>query len=67
MTLDEWVTGQQRRIQVGAGVCEPTTADQSVGGRQFNALICQMTKRLKDQRPMTMSAVAVELRRVASM
>jgi serine/threonine-protein kinase PpkA len=61
MTLDEWVTGRQRKITVGAGLNGPTTAETSAGAQRFNALLRAMTQEFKQNRPASMSAVAAEL------
>jgi serine/threonine protein kinase len=62
MTLDEWVTGRQRVITVGAGLDGPSTRETSPGAQRFNALLRKMTQPLKAKRPATMQAVAIGLR-----
>jgi serine/threonine protein kinase len=65
MTLDEWVTGSQRPITVGAGIKGDATADRSIGARRFNNLLRTMTHPIKAQRPGSMYIVAAELRAAA--
>jgi len=63
MTLDEWVTGQQRAIAVGMGIGSAnTTADASAGARRFNALLRRMTNAVAVHRVASMDVVAAELR-----
>lgn len=66
MTLDEWVTGQQRAITVGAGIVNPTVGDRSAGAAQFNAAVMRMTRSRATDRMSTMREVAAELRLAAS-
>ena len=67
MTLDEWVTGHQRRITVGSGIDGDSTRENSIGARRFNALLKSMTQTYKSQRPSSMNIVAAELRAAAEM
>ena len=62
MTIDEWVTGQQRAIIVGDGVSGLTTHQSNVGAQQFNALIQEMTQKYRRNRPASMHRVAAVLR-----
>lgn len=65
MTIDEWVTGFQRRITIGGGIEGDTTMELTNGARKFNALLRSMTQTLKNERPSSMRIVAAELRGVA--
>lgn len=67
MTLDEWVTGRQRVIEIGMGVDGPATLDPSEGAVWFNGILRSMTQLRKTNRPDSMGAVASALRRVARM
>lgn len=62
MTLDEWVRGAQSAIVVGSGVTWQTSAEVSRGAQRFNGVVQRMTKRGRDDRYLTMSQVAAELR-----
>jgi serine/threonine protein kinase len=66
MTLDEWVTGQQRNIEVGAGITIASVSDVSAGARRFNSAIAAMTARAKAARPASLAIVAAELRAIAT-
>ena len=66
MTLDEWVSGRQRVITVGAGVSgAPNTA--TVGGRRLGEVIARMTRQAAGDRYAAMSVVAAELRAIAKL
>jgi len=65
MTLDEWVTGRQRVIEIGGGVDGPSTLEASQGAAFFNEIIHVMTQVHKTNRPETMTVVAAALRRAA--
>ena len=65
MTLDEWVTGRQRAIEIGMGVNGPATLDPADGAVWFNEILRAMTQMRKTDRPVSMTAVAVALRRAA--
>jgi serine/threonine protein kinase len=66
MTLDEWVRGRQRTINVGDGVSGTVVSDGSAAALHFNALLRAMTHRSKQQRPANMGVVAAELIGVSS-
>lgn len=62
MTLDEWLTGRQRAITVGAGLQDARTAPTgSLGADRFNALLVRMTRFASRERPASMRDVAREL------
>jgi len=63
MTLDEWVTGRQRVIEIGMGVNGPATLDPSEGGAWFNETLRHMTQMRKTDRPDSMRLVASALLR----
>jgi serine/threonine-protein kinase PpkA len=65
MTLDEWVTGRQRMIRIGAGIGGPTTLDPYAGAQRFNSLLQKMTHSQAAGRPATMREVEDELRTLA--
>lgn len=65
MTLDEWVTGRQRVIEIGMGVDGPATLDPCEGAVWFNKILWAMTQMHKTNRPGSMSAVAASLRGAA--
>ena len=61
MTLDELVTGTQRRITVGAGVRTPTVHGGGPDADRFNALLQSMTHPAPSGRPSSMWSVSMEL------
>lgn len=67
MTLDEWTTGRQRAISVGAGLPNDASpsSSTSLGGRQFDAILRRMTSFASRTRPSTMREVAAALRAAA--
>lgn len=65
MTLDEWVTGRQRHINVGDGLGSDCVPAVTPGARHFNDLLRHMTQRSKGHRPVSMQLVAGELRMAA--
>lgn len=66
MTLDEWMTGRQRAITVGAGLEEAShTPTAAVGASRFSALLGRMTRFASRQRPASMREVARELDEIA--
>lgn len=67
MTLDEWVTGQQRAIIVGTGVNGDSVAPVSAGAIAFNAVIRSMTAPLAQRRLASMHDVALRLRAAAAL
>jgi serine/threonine protein kinase len=66
MTLDEWVTGRQRPITVGAGLDGTApSGGRTPGALRFDALLRQMTRFASRERPTSMRIVASELRAAA--
>lgn len=67
MTLDELVTGQQRRITVGQGLIGTSAPEASAGARRFQELLVQMTSAFASSRPWDMGVVAAELASIAKL
>jgi serine/threonine-protein kinase len=67
MTLDEWVTGEQRAIIVGTGVNGDSVSPTTAGAVAFNAAIRAMTAALPQRRPASMQHVASLLRAAAAL
>jgi serine/threonine-protein kinase PpkA len=65
MTLDEWLTGRQRQIAIGAGLAGSLPVDQSFGAMRLNMLLQRMTRPRAADRPATLGVVATELEHIA--
>lgn len=67
MTLDELVTGQQRKITAGQGLAGTSAPEASTGARTLQGLLIRMTSLFASGRPHDMATVSAELAAIAKL